>query len=39
MGCDPDKQVLDINKDVVYEIKTKYSDCEFCLRDQCCDAR
>ena len=39
MGCDPVIQVLDINKDLVYEVKTKYSDCGFCLRDQCCDAR
>ena len=39
MGCDPVIQVLDINKDLVYEVKTKYCDCGFCLRDHCCDAR
>ena len=39
MGCDPVIQVQDINRDLVYEVKTKYSDCGFCLRDQCCDAR
>ena len=39
MGCNPVIQVLDINKDIVYEVKTSYSDCGFCLRDQCCDAR
>jgi hypothetical protein len=39
MGCDPIIQVLDINKDIIYQVKTSYSDCGFCLRDQCCDAR
>ena len=39
MGCNPVIQVLDINKDVIFEVKARYCDCGFCLRDQCCDAR
>ena len=37
--CDPIIHVEDINDDVIYTITTKCSNCGYCLRDQCCDAR
>ena len=37
--CDPILKVLDINKDTIYTISTKCSDCGYCLRDQCYDSR
>ena len=37
--CDPIIQILDINNDVIYNISTRGSDCNFCCRDQCCGSR
>ena len=37
--CDPLINIVDINNDVNYVISTKGSNCGYCCRDQCCDAR
>ena len=38
-ACDPILNIVDINNDVIYVIKTSCSNCGYCCRDQCCDNR